>query len=77
MANPDWMPKWLKKIVNVIDTPWDKFKHFLNGLELYIFGRYYKFRTKMGNKPGSKWSVKRIDEFSDPNKTNRQYRLWW
>ena len=61
MANPTWMPKWMKWTINRIDDPFDNFKHWWHGHEWTVFGRRYKTTAYMSNKPGTKWAIKRMD----------------
>lgn len=68
MANPKWMPKWMKWIINRIDDPFDNLKHYLHGLEICLWGRIYKIRVYMSNNPG--WTgIKRIEKH-DPDANN-------
>jgi len=51
MALPDWIPKPIRKIINVLDNPIDDAKHWLNGR--IFFGRYkLRIDCLMANKPG-------------------------
>jgi len=75
MANPEWMPKWMKWVINRIDTPFDNFKHYWHGLEVEWFGQWYKCSAYMSNKPGTKWDVRKIDK---PNPyANKHLRIGW
>ena len=74
MANPKWMPKWMKWTINRIDTPFDKIKHYLHGLEIEWFGQWYKVRVYMANNPG-KTGIWKIDKPS--LKANRHIRIGW
>lgn len=69
MANPDWMPKWMKWIINRLDDPFDNFKHWFHGLEVCLWGKIYKCRAYMANSPGTKWSIRRVDRH-DPDANN-------
>lgn len=61
MALPDWIPKPIRWVINRIDDPFDNFKHWWHGHEFKLFGRCYKGRAYMANKPGTYWGIKRID----------------
>jgi len=62
MSLPDWIPKPIRKLINVLDNPIDDVKHKLNGLEvnLWVLGTYkLRIDCLMANKPGP-CSFKRI-----------------
>lgn len=62
MALPDSWPKWLRWTINRIDDPWDNFKHWLKGEHHWFNHRVcWKGDAYMANKPGTKFSIKRID----------------
>lgn len=48
------LPLWVQKIINVIDTPFDKFKELLynDGKGRAVFGYRFFFNCIMGNKEG-------------------------
>jgi hypothetical protein len=70
MANPNWMPKWMKWFINRIDDPYDNFKHWFHGLQVCLFNkRWYSCTAYMSSKPGTHWSIKRQDKYN-PNVNN-------
>jgi hypothetical protein len=75
MANPDWMPKWMKWTINRLDDPFDDFKHYWHGLEIEWFGQWYKCSAYMANKPGTSWSIRKISMPSSD--ANRHLRIGW
>lgn len=58
MSLPDWLPKPLRKLINILDDPLDNFKHWWRGYHV-IFGKTYYFDCYMSNVPNSKWKIER------------------
>jgi hypothetical protein len=55
MANPEWMPKWMKWTINRLDNPIDDLKHKLHGAKFTIpFLGEYRLRIAclMSNRDG-------------------------
>lgn len=67
MANPDWMPKWMKWFINRIDDPLDQIKHKLHGAKFIIpFLGEYRIRINclMANRPG-KCRIKKLRSWKE------------
>jgi hypothetical protein len=60
MALPSWIPKPVRWVINRLDDPFDNFKHWWKG-EHKWFGMCFKCDAYMVNRPGTKWSIKKVD----------------
>ncbi|NIP55191.1 MAG: hypothetical protein GWO26_25030 [Phycisphaerae bacterium] len=54
------LPKPIRWFINRIDDPFDNFKHWWYGYHKW-FGVWFKCTAYMKNKPGTRWSIKRVD----------------
>jgi len=65
---------FIRNVVNLIDDPFDQFKHWFHGLQICILNAKYRCTAYMKNRPGTRWSISRIDEL-DPD-ANNTIRIW-